>query len=88
MEIAATTYSYATDWMQKEISVPFLVFFAGGTNETHRHQNIGLESMGYLTFIAQYYNCLPKVGGRTLAPTFDPSIILSSWLKVSERLSL
>lgn len=59
--IAATTYNYPTDWMHREISVPHLVYFAGGDNETHKHENVGWESTGYLTYIAEYYNCLPEV---------------------------
>jgi len=56
-----TSFQKPTAWMQKEISVPFFVYYAGGSNESHKHENVGNEAMGYLTFIAEYYNCLPEV---------------------------
>ena len=32
--------------MRKELDVPFFIYTAGGTNETHRHDNVGWESTG------------------------------------------
>lgn len=52
---------YATEWIQREIEIPHLIYYTGGTNESHKHVNAGREAAGYLTYIAEYYECLPEV---------------------------
>ena len=61
--LAASTSAakHPPEWMQREIAIPHFVYFNGGTNETHKHEDIAWESPGYLTFIAEYYDCLPRV---------------------------
>ena len=47
--------------MNDLIAVPFIVYHAGGENKSHSHPNHGNEAMGYLMFLAEYYDCLPNV---------------------------
>ena len=54
--------------MADHLSIPYFVYVAHGGNQTgkvHTHLNRGLEVMGYLMFIADYYDCLPKVEALT-----------------------
>lgn len=56
--------------MPRDIPIPFLVYYSGSENSSHRHPNVGFEAMGYLTFIAEYYDCLPKVSLIILSASF------------------
>ena len=47
--------------MAKDIPVPYFVYHAGDSEAEHSHPNVGNEAMGYLMFIAEYYDCLPEV---------------------------
>lgn len=59
--LITTTYNTDTSWFNDLISIPYMVYHAGGDNTSHSHPNHGNEAMGYLMFMAEYYDCLPNV---------------------------
>lgn len=68
---AASTHTESPEdvaWIPKDINIPFLVYYSGVKKASHNHPNVANEAMGYLTFIAEHYKCLPKV---CLTPKFD-----------------
>ena len=68
---AATNYNTDISYMAQHISVPYFIYRAGNTSHTHNHPNLANEALGYLTFIAEYYNCLPNVSYEGLTATTD-----------------
>ena len=47
-------------------NTPFIVYQAGDEDVPHHYPNIGREAMAYLTFLAEYYDCMPEVLPHTL----------------------
>lgn len=68
---AATNYNTDISYMAQHISVPYFIYRAGNTSHTHNHPNLANEALGYLTFIAEYYNCLPNVSSDGLTAAID-----------------
>ena len=46
--MAATTHGAVEDWMLKELSVPFFIYFSGQDNNStyHWHDGAGFEATG------------------------------------------
>ena len=47
-------------WLEKLSAIPHDIYHENESAH-HRHSHVGLESMAYLRFIAEHYDCLPKV---------------------------
>ena len=58
---AATTFESNTTWLNELVSVPYIFYHAGETSKSHNHPSHANEAMGYLWFLAEYYECLPNV---------------------------
>lgn len=61
LHFAATTFDSNTTWLNELVSVPYMVYHAGDTSKSHNHPSHANEAMGYLWFLAEYYDCLPNV---------------------------
>ena len=47
--------------MTRGVRAPYILFEGDSVHAPHHHYGVGNEAMAYLTFIAQYYECLPEV---------------------------
>ncbi len=58
--------------MPAQLQVPYLVYQAERRGlqgmVPHKHSNSASEASAFLTFIAEYYDCLPEVGIQPLSP--------------------
>ncbi|KAL0029693.1 hypothetical protein WJX79_002730 [Trebouxia sp. C0005] len=65
--VAAAAADSDTAWMSREIPVPFLTYYQADTHSgsaaapSHTFVPGANEAGAYLTFIAEYYDCLPEV---------------------------
>lgn len=67
LRITAARYKEDISWMAVHLEVPFLVYQAEDAELkpnhfiAHTHSNLAREGSAFLTFIAEYYDCLPEV---------------------------
>ena len=59
--LAVARHDEDVSWIATHLrDTPFMVYQAGDKTAPHFHSNSGREAMAYLTFISEYYDCLPE----------------------------
>ena len=62
MLLPAARHDEDVSWLATHLDgIPFMVYQDGDETAAHHHVSVGREAMAYLTFISEYYSCLPEV---------------------------